>query len=392
MKHTVFYVEKESCPELHEHILQHLPRMQHWYEWEGCELIYLPLHQMANIEWDSIRDYLSYQFPVLNKAEFSQVLSTLQEPAHMLVNRLLVQTHLKEADGKAFLIYTNDQQADRERPFEILASYLPGINTVKGFFQHGFQKLWRFNSPDFSEPRLFQELEQSVPGLKEQAHYCKLHLDFSRFDLIIPDEEEQGAVLPEEIRAHLDRMREIGDKSAMLDMLVYILNNLNPYFKADQASALKMIEKYWAEFAVAAHPSRLLINKHSKLFLTDFGNIEVKMGPLPKTLFLFYLRHPEGVAFKELADHQKELEEIYSRISNSSSLEKIKKSIADLVDPGENSVNEKCSMVKAAFLKSLDISVSKNYLITGPKGGLKKIALDPALITYDIPQLQGCED
>ena len=177
----------------------------------------------------------------------------------------------------------------------------------------------------------------------------------------------------------------------MLDVLVYILNNLNPYFKADQASVLKMIEKHWAEFAVAAHPSRLLINKHSKLFLTDFGNMEVKMGPLPKTLFLFFLRHPEGIAFKEIADHRKELEEIYSKITNSSNRKKINDSITNLVNPGENSINEKCSMVKAAFLKSLDISVAKNYLITGPKGGLKKINLDLNLVTYDIPQLQGCE-
>lgn len=310
----------------------------------------------------------------------------------MLVNRLLVQTHLQESDGKAFLIYTNDSSSNRSRPFEILASYLPGSNSVKGFFQNGFQNLWRFRSPDFSESAV-QALDQSVSEINELRDYSqKTRSNLLSNRLIIPRQEEPVPILSEEIMEHLDRMQEIGDKSAMLDVLVYILNNLNPYFKADQASVLKMIEKHWAEFAVAANPSRLLINKHSKLLLTDFGNMEIKMGPLPKTLFLFYLRHPEGVAFKELADHQKELEEIYSRITNSSSPEKIKKSIKDLVNPGENSINEKCSMVKAAFLKSLDISVAKNYLITGLKGGLKKINLDLNLVTYDIPRLQGCED
>lgn len=366
--------------------------MQHWYEWEGCELIYLPLHQMANVEWDSIQDYLTYQFPVLNKPEFKQVLGTLQEPAHMLVNRLLIQTHLQEADGEAFLIYTNDRLSKRHRPFEILASYFPGSNTVKGFFQLGFQNLWRFRSPDFPE-LVSEDLDQSVSEVsKFSDESTNFHFISRNLKLIIPEEEEPVPVLSEEIRAHLDRMQQIGNKSAMLDVLVYILNNLNPYFKADQASVLKMIEKHWAEFAVVPTPSRLLIDRHSRLFLTDFGNIEVKMTPLPKTLFLFYLKHQEGVSFKYLSDHREELGEIYSKITNSSNPEKIRESINALVNPAVNSMNEKCSRVKEAFIKVMDRSIAEKYLITGPRAGVKKINLDRDLVSYDIPQLQGCRD
>ena len=116
------------------------------------------------------------------------------------------------------------------------------------------------------------------------------------------------------------------------------------------------------------------------------------MTPLPKTLFLFYLRHPEGVAFKFLSDHREELEQIYSKITNSSNPEKIQNSITSLVDPTSNSINENCSRVKEAFVCLMDKSIADCYLIKGPKGELKKIDLDPNLVIYDIPQLQGCRD
>ncbi|HUH33440.1 MAG TPA: hypothetical protein VLZ28_05765, partial [Daejeonella sp.] len=274
--------------------------MQHWYEWQGCELIYLPLHQLGNVHWNSIQEYLTYQFPVLNKPEFKEVLGTLQEPAHMLVNRLLIQTNLQSSDGKAFLVYTNDALSHSDIPFIILASYGVGSSVVE-FFQSGFQKLWELQQPAFLADEIqFYEAQQQYEE-QDSAEVFRPNYNLSiqqhHIQIVVPEQDEPIPILSQEVTAHLEGLKQIGDKELMLDVVVHLLNNLNPYLKADKQAILKMIERYWSEYAVTPYPSRLLIDKHSKLFLTDFGNLEIKMSPLPKTLFLFYLRHPEGVAF-----------------------------------------------------------------------------------------------
>lgn len=383
MKPTVFYVEKEPCPELHEHILKHLPRMQYWYEWQGCELVYLPLHQLASVEWNSVREYLSYQFPVLNRPEFSEVLGTLKEPAHLLVNRLLVQANLQHEKGRAFLLYTDRSLQQLSRQFEILGRYQPDINTVEEFFFSGFRQLEkRMEEPKVSLFCITRESKIDVSSDFSDDIYQET-------EHAIHDEE---IPISAEIKAQVDKLMQIGDRTAVLDVVVHLLNNLNPYLKADNASVLKMLQRHWSQYAVAGRPSRLLIDAHTRIYLTDFGNKEVRMTPLPKTVFLFYLRHPEGIAFPYLSDHRNELEQIYSRITNRSNTEEIRQSIADLVNPLNNSINEKCARIKEAFVKIMDISIAANYIVHGPRGGMKTISLDRNLVTFDVPQLQGCRD
>lgn len=48
--------------------------------------------------------------------------------------------------------------------------------------------------------------------------------------------------------------------------------------------------------------SRLLITRRNEIFMSDFDNREIKMDHLSKTVFFLYLRHPEGIRFKDLPD------------------------------------------------------------------------------------------
>ena len=130
--------------------------------------------------------------------------------------------------------------------------------------------------------------------------------------------------------------------------------------------------------------SRLLIQGHYQIFLEDFGHLEIKMSPLPKTIFFFYLKHPEGVAFTELQDHREELIEIYSRISHSDDRTEVEKRIDRLIDPFDNSISEKCSNAKAAFIREIDPSIAKYYSISGEPGRKKFIPIDRGLVEWDL--------
>jgi hypothetical protein len=137
--------------------------------------------------------------------------------------------------------------------------------------------------------------------------------------------------------------------------------------------------------ALTSQQSRLYIDKQFRIFLPDFGNIEIEMTPLPKTLFLFMLKYPDGVLFKELYRHKQELIYIYGRIGNRSDPDQMLKSINDMTDARANSVNEKSSRIKEAFLSKIDDRIASEYYITGQRQEPKKIRLDRRLLQFEEP-------
>lgn len=129
--------------------------------------------------------------------------------------------------------------------------------------------------------------------------------------------------------------------------------------------------------------SRLVITSEYKIFLADYNNLEITMYPLPKAIFLLFLNHPKGILFKNLPDYRDELIAIYKRVSGRESIEEMEKSIDDVVNPTLNSINEKCSRIREAFVKHFDESIAKNYFITGGRATPKKISLDRELIVLE---------
>jgi hypothetical protein len=138
--------------------------------------------------------------------------------------------------------------------------------------------------------------------------------------------------------------------------------------------------KGWLEPKVKL--SRIRITKRFKIILVDY-DMEVKMGPLPKTVFLFFLRHPEGLRFVDLPDYRQEIYDIYSRLAVSDDLEKIKRSVDLLTDPFDNSINEKCTMIKYAFQKVVKDEIASNYYVSGRQGHVMRIPLDRTLVEWD---------
>ena len=54
--------------------------------------------------------------------------------------------------------------------------------------------------------------------------------------------------------------------------------------------------------------------------------------------------------------------------------------ILNLVNPLSNSMNEKCSIIKKRELDVLDDSLAKHYYISGDKGEVKRIDINPGMI------------
>ena len=128
--------------------------------------------------------------------------------------------------------------------------------------------------------------------------------------------------------------------------------------------------------------SRLTIAKDGSLLLKDYQK-EIKMEPIVKATYLLFLNHPEGIAFKCLPDYRQELADVYQKIKPFGLTERAIRSIEDVTNPLLNSINEKCSRIRAAFQAEVDASLLDQYIISGKSGEAKKIALPRDLVVWE---------
>ena len=136
-------------------------------------------------------------------------------------------------------------------------------------------------------------------------------------------------------------------------------------------------------FKTKAQLSRLVITKDFRVLLPDYNDIEVKMEPLIKAVYFLFLKHPEGIIFKELSDYREELLDIYKRLKPMGLNQRTIQSIEDVTNPLLNSINEKCARIRSAFVKEFDEGLAKNYFVTGERGEAKKIALPRDLVVWE---------
>ena len=195
-----------------------------------------------------------------------------------------------------------------------------------------------------SSPSLFDRLASAFRRRKEaDREECRVQ----------PQEEDVEAVMSE-VQMLVERLRQSGVGEWALQQLFQPTQKL----------------------------SRLHV-RYGRIFLPDYNNVEIKMPPLSKAIYLLYLHHPEGIKFSYLPDYRRELLSMYELISGRDNREDIRRSIDDVTDPTRNSINEKCSRIKQAFLRVFDDSIARNYYITGERGETKKILLPQDMIVWE---------
>lgn len=129
--------------------------------------------------------------------------------------------------------------------------------------------------------------------------------------------------------------------------------------------------------------SPLHISRSGKLFLTEYGGVEVKMPNISKALYFLYLKHPEGLRYKDIADHKDELLHLYGGITGRDDPKDIERSIDLLVDPFGNALNVNASRIKSAFRNVVSDRIARFYYIEGGAGEVKKVPLDRDLVLWE---------
>ena len=127
---------------------------------------------------------------------------------------------------------------------------------------------------------------------------------------------------------------------------------------------------------------QLIITRNYRIFLGDERR-EVHLEPLVKSVYLLFLKHPEGIIFKDLPDYRKELALIYNKVRPWGLTDRTLKSIEDVTNPMLNSINEKCARIRKVFIDMLNSSLAEQYYIKGSRGKVKKIVLSRDLVVWE---------
>jgi hypothetical protein len=95
----------------------------------------------------------------------------------------------------------------------------------------------------------------------------------------------------------------------------------------------------------------------------DIGEYEVKMTPLEKTVFHFFLNHPEGVLANNMDSYFDELKELYGIFYIGTNLADFNNRLNSLCDYSENSMQEKISSIKRKIKEAVGDSMDDYYII-----------------------------
>ena len=336
------YVASEEDKALTELFETHPEVLEGWGQMIGFQIVYLPL-LMKKLKDKRV---LQYRAPYLNDADLSDIavgndfmLQYLENPSDReKIKHGFIRTENihRGSDGK-------DKVTNRFYPLsstsgEPLADQLHRIGKQISIEKGKYDRYLENKS---MEADVWGDVSSNEPP-------SDLGLDFQ-------GEEESTDNLMEEVRERIAKLRQRGIAEYILEQLIHPDNRL----------------------------SRMVITKDMRILLPDYNNMEIKMEPLVKAVYLLFLKHPEGIAFKQLPDYREELTMIYNQLKPAGLTDRAIQSIEDVTNPMLNSINEKCARIRASFLCQFDDYMAKSYYIDGQRGEGKKIALPRNLITWE---------
>ena len=155
----------------------------------------------------------------------------------------------------------------------------------------------------------------------------------------------------------------------------------------ESAELLQMVQMGMKEIRrrglhLSGPSSEVRITRAYRVFI---GRKEVKLRPMAKSVLLLFLRHPEGLPLKDLADYQSELTAFYRRVSRSSDPGEMEARIARMLDLFNNEINVNIARVNRAVAALVDDA--SYYRIDGAAGHPKRIRLDRKRVIWEVERM-----
>ena len=354
----VLYVEDTYNPVLNDFIQSNFSEIVEYYTAKEIDFCYLP-YLLQNIDYQAV---VNYNRPYLHPVSvgnsiayiYQKIKNKLAEPLEG-VGLVWVWDIDNNNDSDVVYGYQLDEKESLNEQFNKFAG---AIHIAQQEDKLKQTPAWKRKLPEDStakEPPFIafdSQVEESSTPYRSDVQFmiagerdADNHFDYNAYQLA------------DEIRTRIELLKESGSLSLIADILEEI-----------QGTTKEL--------------SSVFITNDYRIFLKDYGMKEVVMSPLPKSVFILFMRHPEGILFKQLVNYHDELLSIYRNITVHENMDRVMESIRALTDPLNDSINEKCSRIRAAFLEVIADNLAQHYYVTGKRAEPKKIILDRSLVEF----------
>ena len=349
----IIYIEGQHDEEVNELIRRNFHRIRECFAAKSYDFCYIP--------------FLKHDLTSGERLHYNAPYAKSSREADFMVNDNFILDYMLHPENRekippSLLYYHpdcwNDRYVEADNQFRgvsISASSFDDDEGLKGALDEILRDIEEHRKP----PIRFQKASKPGPTVAREGDDDAILFRDDDWDFDADYYfDEESKILIDEVRERIDKLRLKGPEQALIDIL----------FKKREQKL-----------------SRLLVTKDFRIYLPDYFGMEIEMKPLPKAVFLLFLKHPEGIKFSYLPDFREELMDIYKKVKGPFfNHHTAIKSIEDVTDPLSNSINEKCSRIRAAFVSKFSEHLAKFYYIDGKWGEAKKIALPRNLVKWEI--------
>lgn len=188
------------------------------------------------------------------------------------------------------------------------------------------------------------------------------------------NEEEQLIALEER------RWRDLNELQA--DIIKFVTT-----YHEDPSNLLKELleDKFKGKYVLKPNKedmSRIVVNRDLQIMLTDWSENPLPLHALSRTIYILFLRHPEGIVLKNIADYRQEMLEIYNIVKPGRDEVLAVRAVDSIIDYESNALSQNLSRIKRAVKTAiLDDKTASQYYITGTRGKPYRISLPRNLVS-----------
>lgn len=388
----VVFVEPRYDEAINGYIANNHEYIQGLCKRKGLSFLYIPTF-FSLFSSEKLKYFTGEKEDAGDLATFITLYSILPERSfEQIVAPSLMFTGAENGKCTAYTIDCGDGVADKERCIaksieQIINGNSDGEKFVRkpGLFcryvdsiqAELFDEDW--DDPNFLPPKEDKECGRSrkhYPIHEEMEYYSRIRFRISEENPLDGDDEiklKKRRIPSLEKEDRTEILEEDFDSDACLAAQEFIAGLIGKGYSQ---------ETIWGLLAPMKRLSEVYINRNYRIYLKRY-NMEIELPPVQKAVYLLFLKHPEGIYFKNMPDYEEELFLLYRRIATRGSAQKHIDTIKELVNPLGNSMNEKCSIIKKRLLAMLDDDLARHYYISGNKGEIKRIDINPNLIEWE---------
>ena len=243
---------------------------------------------------------------------------------------------------------------------------------------------WKFLSSENYDENMVAELPDEHREFKLPVH---------QITRVCPGCEQKGNDF-EQTKADKAQIEILREDAQENDYAQKLQQQRNHDLQLIQALIMDFIQKYHADpteliatslqgkYVVNTMPM-LVVNRDRKIIFPEYNEMELKMSAASRTLYIWFLLHPDGCRLKELSKHRADFIDIYEEVHPGSNY--VEECVDALLKPDK--LNQNLSRIKK-MVRSIIINddIAQHYFISRDDEGTYSlpIAFHPTKIRLPI--------